>query len=44
MKRNQTQKQEQNTQAEQKDKPIIRVKSGLRAGMFDSELLPAPCC
>ena len=36
---NQTQKQEQNIQAEQKDKSIIRVRSNLRAG-----LMADPCC
>jgi hypothetical protein len=43
MKRNETKKQEQKNQAEQKDQqPIIRVRSGLRAGAV-SALLPG-CC
>lgn len=37
---NQTQKQEQNVQAEQKDKSIIRVRSNLRAGL----VMIDPCC
>lgn len=45
MKRNETKKQEQNNQIEHKDRPIIRVRSGLRAGaMSDDMLMPAPCC
>lgn len=32
MKRNESQKQEQNVQTEQKDQPIVRVRSNLRAG------------
>jgi hypothetical protein len=41
MKRDQIQKQEQNVQAEQKDKQIIRVRSNLRAGLM---IAPDPCC
>lgn len=42
MKRNENKKQEQVTQIEQKDKqPIVRVRSGLRAGMVG--MLPG-CC
>jgi hypothetical protein len=43
MKRNETRKQEQKSQAEPKDQqPVIRVRSGLRAGAV-SALLPG-CC
>lgn len=45
MKRDQSKKQEQNTKAEQKVQPIIRVRSGLRAGLMDDELSPiGGCC
>lgn len=42
MKRNETRKQEQKAQTEQKHQPIIRVRSGLRAGAVDA-MLPG-CC
>lgn len=42
MKRNETKKQEQQNQVEQKKpEPIVRVQSGLRAGLM-AEL--DPCC
>jgi hypothetical protein len=41
MKRNETKKQEQKNQTEQKDAPIIRVQSGLRAGAM---AILEPCC
>jgi hypothetical protein len=44
MKRDQSKKQEQNTKAEQKVQPIIRVRSGLRAGVEESADLIGGCC
>jgi hypothetical protein len=41
LKRNETKKQPQAIQNEQKEKPIIRVQSGLRAGVMS---LLEPCC
>jgi hypothetical protein len=37
MKRNQAKKHDQNVQTEQKDQPIIRVRSDLRAGLLGSD-------
>lgn len=42
MKLNATKKQEQNNQAQHKDQPILRVRSGLRAGAANS--LIGGCC
>ena len=45
MKRDQSKKQEQNIKAEQKVQPVIRVRSGLRAGLAEDELSPiVGCC
>jgi hypothetical protein len=44
MKRDQSKKQEQNIKTEQKVQPIIRVRSGLRAGLEDNADLIGGCC
>jgi hypothetical protein len=42
MKRDESKKQEQSVKTEQKCQPIVRVRSGLRAGLIS--VIEDPCC